>query len=116
MNELYQKENKSASRAMEVLGTIAFGTVAASAVSSGNGGGGFLGNLFGNGCAWSDREVMLQRQIDAVNANQMVTAAVTPYQIREATCDMVRAKKYIPEREIVYTTPDNRCGYNGGCI
>lgn len=90
--------------ALGIIGTVGAGLLAAGA----NGNGGLLnGGLFGGGCNWSDREVMLQRQIDALGAAQAVTSAVTPYQIKEATCGMVRAKEYIPANDIVYSS--------GGC-
>lgn len=106
----YEKEYASKGVAGTGLG-LAIGALGLMAA---NGGNGLLGGLFGNNnCMWSDREVMLQRQIDAVNANQMVTAAITPYQIKEATCGVVRAKEFIPSSEIVYTpycgTPYNGC-------
>lgn len=108
-------------------GTLALGIIgtagAALALSQNNcgnhGGNGLLGGLLGgnNNCMWTDREVSLQRQIDALAAQELVTANVTPYQIREATCDMVRAQKFIPSREIVYTANGGRCGsnYDSGC-
>lgn len=104
-------------------GTLALGiigTVGAAIAASNSGGcnrGGLLGGLLGgnNDCMWTDREVSLQRQIDALGAQQAVTANVTPYQIAEATCDVVRYGKYIPADRLVYTAPAPYGACGAGC-
>lgn len=102
--------------ALGIIGTVGAGLLAAGAGNSGNG---LLGGLFnGNNC-WNDKEVMLLRENDRTRAMLDVVMATTPYQIKEATCGMIKAEEYVPARKIVYT--GGGCGgygngYNGGCI
>lgn len=76
------------------------------------------GTGWNNGCGgnvWSDKEVFLLRENDRTKAMVDVLMAVTPYQIQAATCDMVKAQKFVPANDIVFTT--NSCGntYQNGC-